>query len=183
MRWYPEGQHCTDPTDGDVILVRHIGDIATGISIGEKILSRTTQKELQGYTWLDHAAIIRLVKGVWMVSEFGPRGWELRRLEDYRDLRYCVVNFEMTIDQRATLLRYDDACHAATYGWWQYIPIFVDGLTGTKFNATWGDTMICSTHVTYCMMAAGFFPAIQPESVIPSHLARWFGAKDPALAA
>lgn len=176
MRWYPEGQHCTNPTDGDVILVRHIGDVATGISIGESILSKTTQKELRDFTWLDHSAIIRNVGGVWMVSEMGPRGWEIRKLEDYRDVLYCVVNVEMTDVQRNALLEVDSSCHGATYGWWQYLPIVVDGLTGAKLNATWGDTMICSTHVSYCLMAAGFFPSIQPESVIPSHLARWFGA-------
>lgn len=180
LRWYAEGSHCTNPNDGDILLVRHLTDVATGISIGEKILSRTTQKELKGYTWLDHTAIIRRnLVGHSMVSEMGPRGWELRSLEEYRDRLYCVVDVEMEDVQRNALLKVDSACHGATYGWWQYVPIVLDGLTGAKLNATWGDTMICSTHVSYCLMAGGFFPAIQPESVIPAHLALWFGAKDP----
>lgn len=176
LRWFKAGEHCEDPTDGDILLVRHLGNVATGISVGEWLLAHTTQPELKGYTWLDHSAIIRLVKGEWMVSEFGPRGWEIRPLAHYRDRLYCVVHFEMTLDQRANVLRFDDACHDATYGWWQYVPIVLDGLTGLKFNATWGDTMICSTHVTYVMMAGGFFPAVQPESVTPAHLALWFDA-------
>jgi hypothetical protein len=177
-RWFPEGVHCTNPVDGDVILVRHVGDVATGISVGERLLA-ISQRELRDYTWLDHTAIIRLVDGKWMVSEFGPRGWEIRDLEDYVDRLYCVVHFDVSDEARANILDFDTSCHDSTYGWWQYLPIVVDGLTGLKFIGGWGDTMICSTHVTYCMMGAGFFPAIQPGSITPSHLALWFGAKDP----
>jgi hypothetical protein len=179
LRWFDEGQHCTDPVDGDIILVRHVGDLATGIAIGESVLAHTTQKELLGYTWLDHSAIIRLIDGVWMVSEFGPRGWELRDLEDYADKMYCVVHVRMTAAQRDVVLDFDDSCHDATYGWIQYVPIVIDGLTGLKFIGGWGNTMICSTHVCYCYMGGGFFPAFQPQRVIPAHLALWFGASVP----
>lgn len=190
-RFYLEGAHCTNPSDGDVILVRHLGHLGTGISIGQGIIAYLDENELDGFTWNDHVAFVRRARGHerlrrgeyraakddWIVSEMGPRGHEYRPLSDYKDRLYCVVNFEVPDDIRARVCAADDRCAGVRYGFTQYPAIVLNGLTGAKLNVSYGTSMICSTEVTICALNLYVSPDRPPAGVLPAHWSLWTDAK------
>jgi hypothetical protein len=74
LRWFEAGQHCDDSVAGDVILVYHGTDIAWSIRSGQWLAAHLWQRDLDGFTWLDHTAMIRVGGPDAIVSEMGPRG-------------------------------------------------------------------------------------------------------------
>ena len=178
VRWFPSGVHCYDPVQGDMILVKHKTVFADAICAGQEMMT-LTEPELHGYTWCDHAAYLSTAGQDAIVDEMGPRGFESRKLYDYQARLYAVVHFEISDDQRATTVFFNQACSGVDYGWLEYIPLILDGLTDAKFAGSWGDAIICSTHLTMVMMGAGLFPDRPCNMVAPAHLALWVGAKKP----
>jgi hypothetical protein len=190
-RWYPEGAHCTDALDADIILVRHVTHLATGISVGQSIIATLDERELEGFTWNDHVAFIRRARGGerfyqgetrstagrLIVSEMGPRGHEYRPLEDYVDKLYCVVTFDVAEEIRLRVGGADDRCRHVRYGFLQYPPIALNGLTGAHVDLSYGSSMICSTEVTICALNLYVFPDRPPVAVLPAHWSLWTGAK------
>lgn len=177
VRWYPPGQHCVDAQTGDELLVKHSTIFADAITAGQEAMA-VTRPQLRGYTWPDHDAFIRGSKdGRTMVSEMGPRGYERRPLYDYVAHLYCVVHYTATDEQRGAAAAFDDACSGVDYGWDEYLADILDGITHLKFAGSWGDNIICSTHLTLVTMAMGFMPAFTPSAVVPAHRAMWLGAK------
>ena len=176
LTWFPSGAHVVGAVAGDILLVDHGTDVARAIAVGQWFIAHTTQRELRGFTWNDHTAFV-IDEG--HVSEMGPRGHEIRALDVYDDQLCCLIHIRCTDVQRDAALAFDRSCWAAEYGWWQYVPFIVNGLTATRFAAGYGDDLICSTHVTMVAMAMGLFPDRPPESVMPAHVARWFDAKPP----
>ncbi len=178
VRWFPEGVHCADAVDGDLVLVKHPTIWADAISAGQHALV-LTHPQLEGYTWLDHSAIVRGHDGDLrtMLSEMGPRGYERRTLFDYHASLYCVVHFECSAIQREAAMRNDQACADVDYGWLEFAADIIDGLTDTEFVGSWGDSIICSVHCTLVLMGLGLFPNLNPAKVLPANLANWTGAK------
>jgi hypothetical protein len=181
IRWYGPGQHCTNPTADDLILVDHGTDVSWAIRRGQWLIAHLPlvgEPELKPYTWLDHTAVIREDQyGDFTVSEMGPRGHEIRGLKHYQDKLYAVVNFEVSSDARGLVLAADKRFHQVRYGFEQYPFLVVNGLTGAKIAASYGSSMICSTHVTMISENIYFTPDRQANSVIPSHIAYWTGAR------
>ena len=137
-------------------------------------------KYLQGFTWLNHVAIIREdTPGVFTVSEMGMHGHQIRDLEHYLDHTYCVVDFE--VPNRELVLAADTRFHGIDYGFIQYPFLIINGLTGAKIAASYGSSMICSTHVTMICENVYFSPDRQAAAVIPAHIAYWVDARRPAL--
>ena len=162
---------------GHEILVKHKTIFADAISVGQDTMV-LTHPELQGFTWLDHCAFVRPTSnGQTMVAEMGPRGYERRPLLDYVAEEYCVVHYEVSDEQRTAAVNFDNSCSSVDYGWLEYIGDILDGISGLKFVGSWGDNIICSTHLTMVTMALGFMPALMPNAVIPAHRALWLGAK------
>jgi hypothetical protein len=184
IRWYGPGQRCTNPTAGDLILVDHGTDVSLGIKSGEWLIAHLPvfgEPELRPYTWLDHCAVIREdVPGVFTVSEMGPSGHKLRPLETYQDRLYAVINFEVSSEGRGLVLAADQRFHDVDYGFIQYPFLVVNGLTGARIAASYGSSMICSTHVTMVSQNIYFSPDRQASAVIPSHIAMWVGATPPS---
>jgi hypothetical protein len=78
-------------------------------------------------------------------------------------------------------MAYNQAMAGSEYGWLQYFDIALDAITHAHFTGTWGDTIICSTHVSLVLMGTGkFFPNCVPTAVIPAHFAYWFNIPTPA---
>lgn len=179
LRWFPKGEHCHDAQPGDELIVRHHTVFADAIAIGQEAMA-LTQPELRGYTWPDHDAFVHGdVDGRTVVSEMGPRGYERRDLFDYVDKLYAVVHYDVSDELRANAVAFDNACSEIDYGWDEYVDDILDGLTHAKFSGSWGDNIICSTHLTLVTMALGFMPALNPNEVIPAHRAMWLGARQP----
>jgi hypothetical protein len=178
LRWFPKGEHCYDSTSGDELIVRHHTVMADAISIGQEAMA-LTRPELRGYTWPDHDAFIHLGGPGAIVSEMGPRGYERRGLKDYQDELYAVVHYDVSDELRANAVAFDNACSEIDYGWDEYVDDILDGLTHAKFAGSWGDNIICSTHLTLVTMALGFMPALNPDQVVPAHRAMWLGARQP----
>ncbi len=177
VRWFPEGEHCSDAQPGDLFIVRHGTAFADAIAAGQRILSRTTERELRGYTWGDHVAFSRpSPDGVPTLSEMGPHGYERRPVADYVARLYAVVHFEVSDELRSLAVAYDDACSGVTYGWAEFLPLVLDGLTSAQFSGSWGDAIICSTHLAIVLAGLGLFPDRPATAVIPAHFALWTGA-------
>ena len=179
IRWLPPGQDCHDAQTGDELLVKHNTILADAITIGQDAMA-LTRPQLRGYTSLDHNAFIRGSKdGRTMVSEMGPKGYERRPLYDYVAHMYAVVHYEVADEQRSAAVAFDEAMKDVDYGWEEYVDDILDGLTHLKFVGSWGDNIICSTHLTLVTMAMGFMPALMPSAVVPAHRAMWLQAQRP----
>jgi hypothetical protein len=180
VRWYGYGEHCLDAQAGDVFLVDHGTSLGFFIKIGQWIISRTSQRWLKGYTWLDHVAAITVGGPGAVVSEMGPRGYRDRELKEYIYHLYAVAHPNYSESEVAGVLANNDSCRGVPYGWIEYPALAINGLTGAKLDVSWGSSMICSFHTTMCQMGSGrFFPDKPPGSVMPTHWALWVGAKFP----
>ena len=177
VRYFPKGEHCTDAQPGDVLLVDHGTFSSDLILAGQRALA-ITEPEIKPFTWVTHNAFVRESD---LVSEMGFKGYERRTLLDYKAYFYGVVHFDMSDEQRATTLAYDDACQGVEYGWAEFVPEVIDGLTRARFVGSWGSSIDCSTHVTLVMMGGGLFPDRSPYAVVPARVGLWVGA-DPTTA-
>lgn len=162
-------------TIGDIVLV-HRKDIASdAIDEGQRILS-LTEPSIAPYVWATHCAYVRSAGTDPIISEMDFNGYRLNHLSAYKDVPYAVVHFNFTDEQRASTRTNDDAMSGASYGWAQYVPLILDGITNGKFEGSWGSSIICSTHVTLALMGGGVFPDVQPNLVVPARIASWVKA-------
>lgn len=176
VRFYEKGEHCTDPKDGDVLLVDHGTIASTLIEDAEKIAT-FREPELRGFTWCGHSAIVRTTLGpAPMVSEMGFKGFERRGFEEYRKRLYAVVSFDVGDAQRRAAALFDDAMSHADYGWGEYPAIALDDATGLQLDASWSDHIICSTHVMMVGAALGFMGDRLAVRTEPMRIAMWVGA-------
>jgi hypothetical protein len=175
VRWFAAGEHCADPRSGDVLLVDHGTWADDAIKLGQEALC-ASEPDLKGFTWCAHTALVRCDGPEPMVSEMGFRGFERRPLLDYKHHEYAVATFSISGEQRTTELANDAACQGLEYGWLEYPALELDGLTGAKLACSWGDAIICSHHVTLCMMGAGLFPDRPPSQIVPARIALWVSA-------
>ena len=179
VRYFPEGQHCHDALDGDLMLVDHGTFLDRTIEKAQEALE-LTEPDLNGFTWCAHSAIVRgEIDGRTAVSEMGPRGFERRALFDYVARFYAIVSFDVYQEQVNQAMTFDESCEGLYYGWLEYPALILDGLTGAKLSCAWGDALMCSTHCTYVLMGLGLFPDREACSVVPARLALWCGAKPP----
>jgi len=186
--FYSYGQIPTDAKPGDVFIIRHgksatkEGLLAAAISSGEHLLAVISEPELKDYCWPDHVAICSSVEdGIPVLSELGPKGFEVRSLKGYQAECYAHVRLDLTDEERSSVLANNQAMSDAEYGWLQYFDIALDALTHAHLTGTWGSTIICSTHVTLALMGSGkFFPSCEPTAVIPAHIAMWFDVPTPS---
>ena len=177
VRWYPEGEHCDDPIAGDIILVNHGTSLAWAISSGQTLASHLWRRDLKGYTWLDHCGIIRGGVDGFIVSEMGPRGHEFRSLAHYQDRLYAIANFAVGDLSRARVLASDTRLHGIEYGFIQYPSLVINGLTSAAIAASYGESMICSTHVAWCAKNEYFTLDRQDNAAIPADIAKIIGAR------
>ena len=180
IRWYAAGVECADPAPGDLLLVDHGTSVDKAIGVGQWLTAHVSDRSLIPNAWARHAALLRLEGAAPIVAEMGPRGHELHPLSKYTHRLYAVVHFDVDDNQRASVLANDDACSSIDYGWLQYVPLTIDGLTRAQLAGGWGGGMICSTHALMCLMGCGMFPDRNPAAVIPAHLARYVDARPPA---
>jgi len=179
VRWYAEGEHCTDPQNCDIILVDH-GTVASTLVEDAEKLGTIREPELRPYTWCGHAGVIRtgLASSIGpMVSEMGFRGYERRPLETYRARRYAVVSLWAVREQRLAAAKFDDAMQGADYGWLEYPAMAVDDVFGTQLAVSESDHVVCSAHTMLVASALGFFGdrlAIRTE---PMRIAMWLDVK------
>lgn len=178
-RWFPEGEEIVGAVDGDLLLVDHGTWEDELIKIGQDALA-ITETDLHGYTWCAHDALVRgTIDGQTAVSEMGFHGYERRPILDYTKHNAALIHFDVSDEARATCVAYDEACEGVEYDWFEYVPFALDGLTGAKLSCAWGDTIICSTHVTMCLMGLGLFPDRPPTWVVPARTALWCRAEKP----
>jgi hypothetical protein len=97
-------------------------------------------------------------------------------LRRYQDRLYCVVHFDVSDEDRALVIDADARFDDVHYGFLQYLPLMINGLTNAKFAASYGDSMICSTHVAWCCKNVYFTLDRQDNAVMPAHIAKIIGA-------
>lgn len=178
IRWYGPGEHCENPTPGDVLLVDRGDGIAWLIERGQWLESHLWRRDLQGFTWNNHCGLIRN-DGVLgdMVSEMGFKGHELRPLATYVDRRYCVVNFGVTQELRNIVLASDARIHGLSYGYLQYPALVFNGITGSQIAFSYGQTFICSTHVASVSKNIYFTTGRPEDNMIPADISKIVGAR------
>ena len=176
IQWYPPGYHCIDSVDGDIFLIDHGTLVDDVIRLGQEALT-ITEPELKGYTWCEHTATRRgYIDGEDALSEMGWKGYERRILANYAHRLYAKVHFEVDDVLRANAVANDVSCEGLEYGWEEYPPLVLDGLTGAQLACTFGDAIICSTKETLVMMGLGLMPDRLPSMVVPARIAYWVGA-------
>jgi hypothetical protein len=179
VRFYEKGEHCTDPQNGDILLVDH-GSIASTLIEDLEKLATIREPALRGFTWCGHVGIIRTDLGPeTIVSEMGFKGYERRPFLDYKERLGAVVNLRIVPEQRAAMSAFDDAMVGAEYGWLEYPSIVADDVTGLGLSASYADHVICSAHAMIVGGAAGFMGDRLPVRVEPMRIAMWLGAKRP----
>ncbi len=178
IRWYGPGEECTDPLNGDILLVDHGTFASTIIEDLEKVITLRSP-ELRGYTWCGHSANIRVDDGTApVVSEMGFKGLERRPLANYAHRLYAVVSFtEATPEQRLAFSQFDDAMSGLDYGWFEYLPIAVDDALGTNVAGSIGDHLICSARTMLCAAPLGFMGDRLAVRTEPARIAYWLGAQ------
>jgi hypothetical protein len=176
VSWPNPAQPVLDATIGDIVLI-HNKDVASdAIDQGQKLLA-LTEPSLKDFTWVTHTAYVRSAGPDPAISEMGFEGYHRARLSKYEHVPHAVVHFDFTDAQRAATRENDDAMAGVSYGWAQYVPLILDGLTDAKFEGSWGSSIICSTHVTLALMGGGLFPDRPPSLVVPARIASWVGAR------
>ena len=111
-----------------------------------------------------------------IVSEMGPRGHELPNLRRYQFHLYAVVHFDVPVEQRQLVIDADARFDDVHYGFIEYPTLVINGLTNAKFAASYGDSMICSTHVAWCCKNIYFTLDRQDNATMPAHIAKAIGA-------
>lgn len=177
IRWYGPGESCTDPLDGDLLLIAHGTKLAALIRTGERIVA-LSDKGLEPFCWSNHSACVLTVDGEICVSEMAAKGNQVVPLSTYDHKLYAVVSFKITVAQRAAVVQAINGCMGIEYGYWQY-PFLALAALHLPFAGGTGETMICSTMSTMCQMAAGLWPDRQPIAMMPAHLARLVNAIPP----
>jgi hypothetical protein len=178
IRWFAAGEHCADSVDGDLFLIDHGTWEDRAIELAQEALL-LTEPDLDGFTWCAHTAFRRgEIDSRDALSEMGARGYERRAVYDYRHHLYAVVHFEVSDDLRAISLENDESCEGLEYDWFQYAALALDDLTGAKLACAWGDSIICSTHCTLCLMGLGLFPDREPAVTVPARMAKWVNASN-----
>ena len=176
VRWFPAGEHCTDPRSGDIILVDH-GTIDSSIVQDLEKAATLRDPALRPFTWCAHAGIIRTdLDGPAKVSQMGWSGYGRAPLWDYKARLYAVASLDVTGAQRQAACAFDDAMAGVDYGWLEYPVIALDDTLGLNIDASHADHLICSAHATLVAMAMGLFPDRPATEVEPMRLAMWFGA-------
>ncbi len=170
--WHAAGSPPPSATIGDIILT-HRDDLASSaIPESQRILA-ITEPSLKKFTWTTHTAYVRSST---TLSEMDFKGYRRRPLTAYNGLDYMLVHFRFTDSQRAATQTNDNAMSGVDYGWAQYLPLIIDGITDAKFEGSWGSSVICSTHVTLAIMGGGVFPDCPPSLVTPARIASWLTA-------
>lgn len=190
--FYGPGAYATDAKPGDLVLFKTKGFVGHAIRIGEGIISHTTDKHLKGYTWANHAALLREARatdrldtgemakaGELIVSQMTPRqGHCYARYDGYPADLHCVIRPEMDDDDVEEVLHSDDCMAFLEYGFAQYLGLTVSALTGQKLGIQMGG-VICSTAVTMVTQNVALFPDAPSSLVTPAHLAYYFDARVP----
>ncbi len=175
VTWPTPEQPVLPATIGDIVLI-HNKDLASdAIDQGQRILS-LTEPSLAPYVWATHCEYVRSTGTDSVLSGMAFNGYELKRMSNYAGVPYAVVHFNFSDEQRASTRTNDDAMSGVSYGWAQYVPLILDGITDGKFEGSWGSSIICSTHVTLALMGGGVFPDVQPNFVVPARIASWVKA-------
>ena len=178
IRWYQTNEECTDPVEGDLLLIRHTGLLPTLIRTGERVMA-LSDHGLEPYCWTNHAAIVTYRNGVPMVSEMAGRGNQIVPISTYTHALYAVVNFNITAAQRNAVSAATARCEGIQYGWYQYPFLALDAFH-LHISGGSSERMICSTMATMVQMEGGLWPDRQPLGISPAHLARIVGAIPPA---
>jgi hypothetical protein len=164
-----------DPHDGDIVLVQHSSLMSRAIKFGQWV-STIFHPDLRPFAWCSHSAFVAFGTDGFNLSEMKAGGHQRRSLADYQAVRYCVVHMEATDDQRTAACLDDVACSNISYGWFEYLFLFIDALTGGAFFGGFGTMMFCSQHTTQLAIALGLWPDRSPAAVFPMHQAKWFNA-------
>jgi hypothetical protein len=176
VTYYPQGVHCEEASDADLFLINHGTLSSDAIKLGQEALS-LTESEIRPFTWITHSAVTRGRDETGpILSEMGFAGYERRPLIGYKERDYSKVHFNVSDEFRAQAVENDEACEGLEYGWLSYPPLVLDGLTGAKLAAAWGDSLICSAHTTLVLMGLGLFPDRPPNAVVPARQGYWFNA-------
>lgn len=163
---------------GDMLLV-HRHDVASDvIDEGQKLIA-ITEPSLKPYVWATHVAYVREGGSDPIISEMSFSGYRQRPLSEFATSTYALVHFDFSDEQRASTLINDNSLKGIDYGWTQYVPLIIDGITNAEFEGSWGSSLICSTHCTLVLMGGGVFPDRPPGLVVPARMASWVKAVKP----
>lgn len=180
VRYYPNGEHCTDPMIGDLVLVRS-GDIgAKFIRFGEKLRLWLTKQDT-AYGNVNHAMTVVSTYPYPQVQQMTGSGGVVTPLQSYTALEYAVVHItDVTIAERLLAARAALWYLDVPYGWSSIGGDAFYCLTGLRLGLSTGQSVVCSADACSAQRCLGLVPDKPDVAVLPSDLARYFDVKVPA---
>lgn len=174
VRWFPAGKTAATGALGALVLVQHSSLVARLIRLGQRM------RRLGAAAWPNHAAVVvDDTPGAVRIAEATARGVVVSPLDGYAHKLYCVVEPDVTGQERLNTAAYAESTEGWGYGWLNIAGEVVFVLTGLPLVIGWGHSVICSGDAATALIASRLRPDRALSMVMPGHLAQWFGAVPP----
>lgn len=174
VRYFGPGQHCSDPSPGDLVLVASPGLPAKIIRFGERLRCRGAARP---YARVNHAATV-LCRGI--VQEMAGGGGRLTALASWKSQHYAVVHvIDASPDQRQAAVKVARWYVNVPYGWPSIVSDAIYLLSGFPLALTIGQSVVCSADASGAQRCLGLIPGKPDIAVLPSDLAGWYDVKLP----
>lgn len=163
---------------GDFILTHGSSWVNRAIRFGQGIRFRGKNRT---YAFWNHVAVV--VGEDRQIVEAHGRGVRRASLDEYRHVRYAVVDVGASTEDRAEAVRFAEHCVGDPYGFFQIASLLGWLVTGGKLTIGMDGTEICSQLAARCAERAGAIFDRDPATVMPADFARHYDVRAPRVRA
>jgi hypothetical protein len=172
--YYRPGEGVIDPEPGDFLVTHGTAWTSNLIRFGERIRYRGANRP---FAYWSHAVAVVSESGE-IVEALG-RGVQSGRISKYRDADYSYVKIEASAEDRAEMSKFARDQVGNKYGYATIVSIALGLLTSGQLTFGLTGTEICSGVVAR-MLERGTYSWVDPPSVMPADLARFFDVPGPS---
>ena len=178
---YASGEHCLDAKPGDLIVVRHKGNLPFIIRLGQKIYY--WRKRLLGhkeyeqvFTEFNHAAVVVAGGKDAAIVEMEARGGHKTVLSSYQAEDYAVIKLDSAAIQKQGSADFANYCLNIDYGYLSIAAIVLNVLIGWDISLS-NRSLICSAATSLSARCQGLIPDGPDTTVLPADICRYFGVR------
>jgi len=171
---YASGQQEPNPEPGDFLLTHADAWTSRLIRFGERIRYRGPNRP---FAYWSHA--VAVVSDTGEIVEALGRGVTAGNISKYAGTDYTYVRIQATPEDRAEMASFSIGQVGVEYGYLTIASITLGLLTAGRLTFGLSGTEICSGLVAR-MLERGTYVWVDPPSVMPADLARFFDAPGPS---